>query len=60
MNDNFLLEYATFLQDVKQKIVTARYQALKSVNSELINLYRDIGNIIVDKQKSSLWGRSLV
>jgi hypothetical protein len=36
-------EYRTFLKEIKELIHKARYDALKAVNKELINLYWDIG-----------------
>ena len=38
----------------------AQYEALKSVNRELIALYWDIGGIIVARQLSADWGLSVV
>jgi hypothetical protein len=52
MKDNLILtSYNHFLKDIKQRIQTARYEALKSVNRELILLYWDIGGKIVANQK---------
>ena len=42
-------EYLTFLNEIKSRIVTARIQAIRSVNKELINLYWDIGKAIVER-----------
>ncbi len=53
-------EYASLLQDVKQRIRSAQYEALKAVNKELIRLYWDIGKMIVDRQKKHGWGKSIV
>lgn len=53
-------EYANLLQDVKQRIRSAQYEALKAVNKELISLYWDIGRMIVDRQKQYGWGKSIV
>jgi predicted nuclease of restriction endonuclease-like (RecB) superfamily len=52
--------YNNFLKEVKQRIRTAQYEALKSVNKELILLYWDIGSKIVDNQKKHGWGKSIV
>jgi hypothetical protein len=35
-------EYKTFFKEIKQEILKARNNALKSVNKELINLYWNI------------------
>ena len=52
--------YFTFLSDVKNRIKQAQYDALKAVNKELINLYWDIGKMIIEKQKTYNWGKSVV
>ena len=51
---------AVLLNDIKQRIRSAQYEALKAVNKELISLYWDIGRMIVERQKEETWGRSVV
>jgi predicted nuclease of restriction endonuclease-like (RecB) superfamily len=53
-------DYKTFLQDVKDKIKTARLLAALSVNQELIQFYWELGNMIIQKQKNSQWGDKLI
>ncbi|MBU0571394.1 MAG: DUF1016 family protein [Candidatus Omnitrophica bacterium] len=53
-------QYLDFLREVKERIRSAQYEALKKVNKELINLYWDIGNMIVDKQSKDGWGKAVV
>ena len=53
-------EYIKFLNEIKSRIVTARIQAIRSVNKELIKLYWDIGKAIVDRQKEYKWGNNIV
>ncbi len=53
-------EYTNLLQEVKERIRSAQYEALKAVNKELINLYWDIGKMIVERQKEHGWGKSVV
>jgi hypothetical protein len=48
------------LSDIKQRIRSAQYEALKAFNTELIALYWDIGRLICDRQKSAGWGKSIV
>jgi predicted nuclease of restriction endonuclease-like (RecB) superfamily len=48
-----------FISDIKQKIRQAQYDALKIVNTQLINLYWEIGKSIAEKQGES-WGKSIV
>lgn len=57
LNDS---RYGSFLIQVKERIRKAQYEALRSVNQELINLYWDIGRMIIEKQKEFGWGKSIV
>lgn len=52
--------YLELLTDIKQRIRAAQYEALRAVNKELIALYWDIGKSIVDRQKKTGWGKSVV
>ena len=54
------VDYVTFLASVKSRIQTARIVAGRSVNRELILLYWDIGQAIVEKQRIAQWGDSVV
>ena len=53
-------QFNLFVDDIKDKILSSQYQALKSVNTELINLYWEIGKSIVQKQEQHGWGKSVV
>jgi predicted nuclease of restriction endonuclease-like (RecB) superfamily len=48
------------LNDLKNKIKQARYQAYRTVNKELISLYWDIGKSIVEKQEKLGWGQKII
>ncbi len=52
--------YRHLLMELKQRIRSAQYEALKAVNREMINLYWDIGQIIVTQQQGATWGKSVV
>jgi predicted nuclease of restriction endonuclease-like (RecB) superfamily len=52
--------FTSFVHDVKTKILSSQYEALKSVNTKLIALYWDIGQEIVAKQEAFGWGKSVV
>ena len=52
--------FTTFVKDIKTKILSSQYEALKVVNKELINLYWEIGKNIVEKQELFGWGKSVV
>jgi len=60
MKDIISKEYVKFLNEIKSRIVTARIQAIRSVNKELITLYWDIGKNIVERQKQFGWGKGVV
>ncbi len=45
---------------IKERIYNAQYDSLKAVNKELINLYWDIGKLIVAKQDKIGWGKGVV
>jgi predicted nuclease of restriction endonuclease-like (RecB) superfamily len=53
-------DYTTLLGEVKARIRSAQYAALKAVNRELIGLYWDIGRMIVARQQGGTWGKSVV
>jgi predicted nuclease of restriction endonuclease-like (RecB) superfamily len=60
MNITYKKEYAELLRSVKERVLAAQYSALKTVNKELINLYWDIGKMIVEKQEKEGWGKAVV
>ena len=45
-------DYAAWLSDVKLRIQSARISAARLANRELILLYWDIGQFIVEKQEA--------
>lgn len=53
-------QYIEFLNEIKNQVVNSRVQAVKAVNSELINLYWNIGKLILERQKEFGWGKSIV
>jgi len=53
-------EFKNFVKEIKNRILSSQYKALKKVNKELINLYWDIGQDIVSKQEAYGWGKSVV
>ncbi|MDP2766673.1 MAG: DUF1016 N-terminal domain-containing protein [Candidatus Methanoperedens sp.] len=60
MTDRIPKDYTVLLNDIKQRIRSAQYEALKAVNRELISLYWDIGRMIIERQKGESWGKSVV
>ncbi|MBN3948282.1 MAG: DUF1016 domain-containing protein [Nostoc sp. NMS7] len=60
MSNSISEDYRHLLMEIKQRIRSAQYEALKAVNREMINLYWDIGQIIVTQQQGATWGKSVV
>src|SRR5438270_5268369 len=54
------LGYAALLARVKDRVRIAQIKAATAANRELILLYRDIGNAIVDAQKDKGYGKRVV
>ena len=53
-------DYKNFVKEIKNKIKTSQYQAMKQVNRTLINLYWGIGQEIYNQQQEKGWGKSIV
>lgn len=53
-------DYPTFVADLKSRITSARLTAARTVNSELVGLYWDIGAAIREKQAAQGWGDAVV
>lgn len=53
-------DYPALLAEVKARIQSAQYAALRAVNKELVGLYWDIGRLIVERQQSEGWGKAVV
>jgi predicted nuclease of restriction endonuclease-like (RecB) superfamily len=53
-------DFTIFVKEIKSKILSSQYEALKAVNKELINLYWEIGKNIIEKQEKFAWGKSIV
>src|SRR5690348_7035114 len=52
--------YKQVLATIKARVTQSQYEALKAVNRELIQMYWDIGRIIVEKQAQFGWGENIV
>jgi predicted nuclease of restriction endonuclease-like (RecB) superfamily len=53
-------DYSTLLAEVKARIQSAQYKALRAVNKELVGLYWDIGRLIIERQQHEGWGKGVV
>ena len=49
-------EYKKVIQEIKTHIKTSQIKASISVNKELLKLYWNIAQLIVERQKLSSWG----
>ncbi|MDR1163103.1 MAG: PDDEXK nuclease domain-containing protein [Candidatus Accumulibacter sp.] len=54
-----LKDYPALLAEVKARIHSAQYAALRAVNKELVGLYWDIGRMIVERQKDAKHGAAI-
>ena len=52
--------YDNFIVEIKNKIRKSQYEAMKAVNTTLINLYWGIGEEIYNQQQEKGWGKSIV
>lgn len=52
--------YASFLEQLKERVQQSQIKAAVSVNTELIKLYWDIGKAIVEKQEKDGWGSQII
>jgi len=52
-------DYPSLLTEIKERIWSAQYEALKAVNKELVGLYWDIGRMIVERQADAKHGSAI-
>lgn len=61
MSDVVLLDdYASVLDGVKDKVRQARYRAQRTVNTELIHLYWQIGHVLAERTDQAQWGDKII
>jgi predicted nuclease of restriction endonuclease-like (RecB) superfamily len=53
-------DYKVILSDLKEKIRQARLQAAMTINRQLLTIYWEIGNTILDQQKNEGWGTKVI
>jgi predicted nuclease of restriction endonuclease-like (RecB) superfamily len=53
-------DYRALLVDIKSRIRTAQIKASLAVNRELIQLYWDIGRLVVKRQRAEGWGAGVI
>lgn len=59
MND-FDLAYKDWLKNIKELVRTSQIKAVLSVNSELLELYWNLGKMIIEKEQNSNWGSKVI
>jgi len=60
MTPNITSFYQPFLNEILERIQSARYAMLKSVSKETVLLYWDIGKSVSEKAQNEGWGKSVV
>jgi len=54
-------DYPSLLAEIKERIRSAQYDALRAVNKELVALYWDLGRVICKRQADrTSWGKAVV
>jgi hypothetical protein len=57
---DIVVSYVSLLEQLKKKIQNSQLKAALAVNSELIQLYWEIGKSIVEKQEQEGWGAQVI
>ncbi len=52
-------DYAALLTEVKERVRSAQYKALRAVNKQLVSLYWDIGRLIVERKMDAKHGQAV-
>ena len=53
-------DYRDFVKTLKQKVQSAQIKAARSVSTQLIELYWEIGKLIAEKQEAAGWGDAVI
>ena len=57
---NEVLDYRSVFLELKEKVLSSQYNAVQSVNKELVLLYWEIGSTIVQHQSQKGWGAKII
>lgn len=52
--------YASVLGEIKQRIQAERLRVVMAANSAMVNLYWDIGRLILERQEREGWGARMI
>jgi predicted nuclease of restriction endonuclease-like (RecB) superfamily len=55
-----IISYASLFSQLKEKVLSSQQKAIRSVNKELVLLYWEIGNIILENQSQKGWGSKII
>ncbi|MCX6579731.1 MAG: PDDEXK nuclease domain-containing protein [Candidatus Aminicenantes bacterium] len=55
-----LKQYGNLLREIKSRIRQAQVKAVFSANAEMIQMYFDIGKMILEKQQNEGWGSAVI
>jgi predicted nuclease of restriction endonuclease-like (RecB) superfamily len=58
--ENGIMEYGSFVKEIKELVYRRQYEAMRRVNAELIQLYWEIGEEITRQQQEKGWGKAIV
>jgi predicted nuclease of restriction endonuclease-like (RecB) superfamily len=53
-------DFLSFVNEIKNKVSIAQQKAILAVNSELVNLYWEIGSEILQNQSNKGWGSKII
>lgn len=52
--------YDKFIADLKERVRTTQFRAMRAANTEVIRLFWSVGHDILDRQKNQGWGAKIV
>ncbi|GAA2241787.1 hypothetical protein GCM10010413_50350 [Promicromonospora sukumoe] len=52
--------YGEFIADLKRRVRTTQYRAVRAANTEVLRLYWSVGRDILDRQRNEGWGTKIV
>ena len=53
-------DYIIWLKDIKSRIHQSQIKAAVKINTEMLNMYWDLGEMIIKKQSETKWGDGLI
>jgi predicted nuclease of restriction endonuclease-like (RecB) superfamily len=53
-------DYPSLFEEIKSRVTSAQTRVALAVNAKLVNLYWDIGRLIVQRQQAEGWGAKVI